>query len=155
MARYQLTIRMPNGSGWRIRTASAAEMQDLTRELVAIASEKIRIADLQSLWPDGTAGQLHAFGGAVFESVVKSAANALGAGQLDVLRSGQGMLPAVNGLMQQTEWKDSLCSDFGKRLLKILMAVALAYLRSQFPVITTENAQKALDVLDSLLSRRR
>lgn len=155
MIGYQITIRTPGGKGWRIRTTSAGTISQIAHQLVAAASDRIKFADLQALWPAGSADHLHNFSETVFTALVRAVAVQLRSGRLDVLQTGEGLLTAVTSALQSTEWKDSACHELGKRLLKILMAVAIGYLRTQFPAITAGNADKALAVLASLLSQPR
>ena len=154
MAGYQITIRTPNGKGWRIRTTTAADFGQIARELIDSASEKIRLVELNTLWPDATAAHWHRFGASIFETVLKSVGNQIRAGRLDVLKSGEGLLSSVGDLLQAGEWKGATCSDVGKRIIKVLLSLALAYLRTQFPVITPATTATALTIIDRLVGQR-
>lgn len=154
MTGYQITIRTPGGRGWRIRTTSAATIQQIAQQLITDASNRIKYADLQSLWPSGSADHLHKFGETVFRAVVQAVSQQIRGGRLDVLQTGEGILQAVNGALQSGEWKDSACHEIGRRIIKILIAVAIGYLRTQFPVLNAVNAAKSLQVLDGLLQQR-
>lgn len=154
MDQYQLTFRLPNGRGWRIRTTSAAEFNEICRGLVEQAGAKVKLNDLQRLWPDGQVAHLHQFTAAIFDAVIQSVQSGLYSEDFDILKTGHGLLRHVTDQIHDTDWKDSACSDIGKRIIKIVLSLALAYLRTQFPAITPATAAKAIAVLEGLLSRR-
>lgn len=154
MNRYQLTVRLPNGSGWRIRTTSAATLTDITRSLTDAAGHRVQFAELQTLWPNGTVANWSAYAATICGVLIEVVASAVRAGQYDILQSGRGLLTAVLSRMQHTDWKDHSCTAVGKRMVKILLSLGLAYLRAQFPHISAANSTRAIAVLDGLLSQR-
>ena len=153
MNQYQITVRNPRyGSAWRIRTTSAAEFADISRELLRQASDVIKLGDLQTLWPGAAAAKWHAFGDDVFQSVLRWAHSTISRNDFDGLTTGRGILQTVSGHMDAAGWKEITC-EIAQRIAKILIRLALEYLRTQFPVITAANALRAIAILDRLLSR--
>lgn len=151
MAGFQLTIRTPNGKGWRIRTTSAASFEQVLQEVVLSAAERLKLSDLQALWPDGTAARWQAFSQDALNGLFRTVQLAIARGDLDILKTGGTRLfRDVQELMQESGWTqwDNLTSH----LVKVLIAAGMAYLRTQFPVISPKSAQVAVDLLGRLLS---
>lgn len=153
MSRYQITIRNPlNNHAWRIRTTTAAEFADISSQLLIHASKSVKFVDLQALWPAESAAKWHAYGDDVFQSLLRWAHTTISQGDFDAINTGRNVFRVVSGHMQAAGWKEITC-DIGKRLAKILIRVAIAYLRSQFPAIGAANAGRALVIFDRLLAR--
>lgn len=150
---YQITIKGINGKGWRIRPTTGAEFQQISRELLSRAAESIKLADIQALWPEAAAAKWHAFGDAVFQSVLQSVYSQIERGEINVLSTGRGVLDSTTARLSEADWKESTC-ETGRRMVKILLAIALEYLRAQFPVIHAGNAARALTVLGALIAQR-
>ena len=153
MDRYQITVRNPsNATAWRIRTTSGAEFSEISRELLRQASEVIKIGDLQALWPGAAAAKWHAFGDDVFQCILRWAHTTISRNDFDGLVTGRGILQTVSGHMDAAGWEEITC-DIAQRIAKILIRLAITYLRTQFPAINAGNAVRAVAVLDRLLSR--
>lgn len=151
MAGYQLTIRTPNGKGWRIRTTSAATFEQVLQEVVLAAAERLKLADLQALWPDGTAARWQAFSQDALNGLFRTVQLAIARGELDILKTGgTNLFRDVQAWMKESGWNqwDQLTSH----LVKVLIAAGMAYLRTQFPVISPKSAELAVDLLGWLLS---
>jgi hypothetical protein len=154
MSRYQLTIRTPNGKRWRIRPVSGEEFREISREILLQASDRIKNLDLLSLWPDKTIDRWKKFAADGFDSLIRSVGHAIETGDHKILRSGRGLLASVSEWMKSFGWKELEWSLIAKRLVKIVISLGLAYLRTQFPVIDSRNSVAALDVMESLLLQR-
>ena len=153
MSRYQMTVRTPNGKGWRIRTTSAAEFTEISREIIHHAAEKLHMPDLQSLWPEQTLANWHAFAADTFEAVLHSVSQAIRGGQFDVLKTGANVFEQTVSLLRQ-RWSTVEWTDIAKRLVKILLSLAVTFLRTQFPAINAANSGKALAAFQLLVSSR-
>lgn len=153
MASYQITFRTPNGKKWRIRPASGSEFRQLTGEILHSASDRIKNLDLLALWPELTIDRWKSFAADCFDAVLRSVRDAVKAGSLSILKTGDGLLTSVSEWMDCRGWKEVKWSDIAKRLLKIVLSLAVGYLRTQFPAITSRNASQAVDAFGSLISQ--
>jgi hypothetical protein len=56
--------------------------------------------------------------------------------------------------MESFGWSEVTSCDIAKRLVKILISLAVAYLRTQFSAIGPANSLAVVDALDSLVLQR-
>lgn len=150
---YQLTIRLPHGKGWRLRTTSASEFVDLSRHFVEMTAEKLALSDLVDLWPDESAAALHRYGQEVFHTVLRVVREQIARGQFDVLDSGRGLLAMLLDDLRAKGWSET-CTKIGLRIAKIVLSLAVGWLRTQFPVISERNYPAAITALSRLIQQR-
>ena len=154
MARYQLTIRTPNGKKWRIRPVTGSEFRQIVGELKLAASNRIGNIDLLALWPDKTFDRWRKFAADAFDAMLRTVRDSVQRGEHRILKTGTGLLDGVSAWMESFGWSEVTSCDIAKRLMKIVISLAVGYLRSQFPVIGAANSLAVVDALDSLVLQR-
>jgi hypothetical protein len=153
MSRYAITITLPNGK-WRIRRQTAAEVQEISRHILQSVSDRVKVVDLQKLWPSESIARWHQFGDDVFDAVCSGVAQAIEWGRVNILQTGQDLLQYANTFLQARGWKEIQWSSIAKHLLKVLLSAVIGWLRVQFPVINAGNAGQAVKVLAGLAGQR-
>lgn len=153
MSQYAITITLPNGK-WRIRRQTAAEVQEISRHILQSISDRIRVVDLQKLWPSESIARWHKFADDVFDGTCQAIAAAIEAGRVTVLKTGQDVLPFVRGIMANRGWKEIEWSSTAAHLLKVLLSAVIGWLRVQFPIVNAGNAAQAVKILTGLIAQR-
>lgn len=152
-SKYQITITLPNGK-WRVRRQTAAEVNDIARNILQSIGDKVHIENLQQLWPTEALAKWHRFGDDVFDAVCAGVAQFLEWGRFTVLKTGQDLLRFATDFLRARGWEELGWSDIARHLLKVLLSAVIGWLRVQFPVINAANAGQAVKVLTGLLARR-
>lgn len=152
-SKYQITITLPNGK-WRVRRQTAAEVNDIARNILQSIGDKVHIENLQKLWPSEALAKWHQFGDDVFDAVCAGVSQCFQWGRLQVLKTGENLLKFATDFLRARGWEEVEWSAIAKHLLKVLLSAVVGWLRVQFPVINAANAGQAVKVLTGLLARR-